>query len=81
MLVQYLDCHMNHGYFHVVCRLEDAHGSLLSELHKWQRRHSQISSVVEQLKTKECRTVLAALVASKSRVLKKWRAIDLQSVD
>ena len=62
----------------VACRLEDAHGSLLSELSKWQRRYTLICSVVEQLKSKECRTVLAALVASKSRLVKKWRAIDQQ---
>lgn len=59
-------------------RLEDAHGSLQSELNKWKRRQTQVYSVVEQLKSKECKTVLAAMVASKSRLLKKWRVIDLQ---
>ena len=59
-------------------RLEDPNGSLLAELGKWQRRHTLISSVVEQLKSKECKTVLATLVANKSRLLKKWRTIDAQ---
>ena len=61
-----------------IIRLEDANGSLLSELSKWQRRQTLISAIVEQLKTKECKTILAALVAIKSRLVKKWRAIDLQ---
>jgi hypothetical protein len=37
-----------------------------------------ISAIVEQLKSKECKMILATLAASKSRVVKKWRAADLQ---
>lgn len=59
-------------------RLEDAHGSLLSEVGKWQRRHTLMCSLVEQLKSKECKMVLTALAITKSRLLKKWRAIDSQ---
>ena len=61
-----------------ICRLEDSNSGPLSELSKWQRRLTLISSVVEQLKSKESKTVLAALVAAKSRLLKKWKNIDMQ---
>ena len=58
--------------------MEDPHSSPLSELRKWRQRHYLLSSVVEQLKMKESRTILTALVTSKSRVLKKWKNTDTQ---
>lgn len=64
--------------FGCLSRLEDPAGSPLSELSKWQRRQTLLSSVVEQLRTKECRAVIALLVAAKSRLLKKWKNTDLQ---
>ena len=62
----------------VLSRLEDPSGSLISERNKWLRRQTLISSIVEQLKSKDCKTVLATLVANKSRLIKKWRTIDMQ---
>ncbi len=59
-------------------RLEDPLGSPLTELSRWRRRCSLLLSLVEQLKSKESKAVLGALVATKSRLLKKWRNIDLQ---
>ena len=59
-------------------RLEDPYSGPLSELAKWQRRQTLLTSLVEQLRSKECRTVVAALVAAKSKLLKRWRSIDMQ---
>jgi dynein heavy chain len=47
-----------------------------SELDKWQRKQRLLSSLTEQLKTKECKSVISALITSKSKVLKKWKIID-----
>ena len=59
-------------------RLEDPRSGPLAELAKWQRRQVILTSVVEQLKVKECKTVLTALAVTKSRLLKKWKTIDMQ---
>ena len=47
-----------------------------SELERWQRKQRLLSSLTEQLKTKECKSVMSALITSKSRVLKRWKVID-----
>ena len=60
------------------CRLEDPHSGPLAEVAKWQRRQVVLTSVVEQLKVKECKTVLTTLAVTKSRLLKKWKTIDMQ---
>ena len=59
-------------------RLEDPWSGSLAELAKWQRRQLVLTSVVEQLKVKECKTVLTALAVTKSKLLKKWKTIDMQ---
>ena len=59
-------------------RMEDPCGSPLAELGKWRRRQVLLGSLVEQLRSKACRAILGALVATKSRLLKKWKNIDLQ---
>lgn len=48
-----------------------------SELDRWQRKQRLLLSVTEQLKTKECKSVMSALISVKSRVLKKWKVIDI----
>ncbi len=65
-------------YIDLPYRLEDPQGSPLAELSKWQRRGVILSSLVEQLKGKESKAVLGALVATKSKLLKKWKSSDLQ---
>ena len=47
-----------------------------SELERWQRKQRLLSSLTEQLKTKECKSVISALITAKSKVLKKWKIID-----
>lgn len=35
-------------------------------------------SVIEQLREREMKAIITALVASKSKVLKRWKAIDVR---
>ena len=37
-------------------------------------------SVADQLKNKECKTVIGILITAKSRVLKKWKVVDARLV-
>ena len=66
------------SYVHVHCRLEDPYSFPTTEIQKVERRHILLRSVVEQLKRRESTTVIAALAAGKSRLIKKWRATDNQ---
>jgi dynein heavy chain len=53
----------------------------LSELEYWRGRMSTFNGLTEQLKNQECRTVLAACRATRSRCEKKWRILDSQITD
>jgi len=53
----------------------------LSELEKWKRRQKLLTSVTDQLKSKECKGVIAVLITAKSKVLKRWKAIDASITD
>jgi hypothetical protein len=48
----------------------------LTESHLWHRRQKHLIGITEQLKTKECKGVIAILIAGKSKILKKWKGID-----
>ena len=48
----------------------------LTELEKWKRRQKLLTSVTDQLKSKDCKGVIAILITAKSKVLKRWKAID-----
>ena len=48
----------------------------LSELERWQRKQRLLSSLTEQLKTKECKSIISGLIGVKSKVLKKWKVVD-----
>lgn len=47
-----------------------------SELDRWQKKQRLLSNLTEQLKTKECKSVVSALITAKSKVLKRWKIID-----
>uniref|UniRef100_A0A1I8IBQ4 DHC_N1 domain-containing protein n=1 Tax=Macrostomum lignano TaxID=282301 RepID=A0A1I8IBQ4_9PLAT len=49
----------------------------LAELDKWRRRNRILTALTEQLKSKECKNIIGALIAAKSKVLKKWKAVDI----
>ena len=48
----------------------------LSELDICLRRQKMLYSVADQLKNKECKTVIGILITAKSRILKKWKVVD-----
>ncbi|CAF1032650.1 unnamed protein product [Adineta ricciae] len=49
----------------------------LSEIERWTRKQRLINNLLEQLKSKECKAVIGALITSKSKVIRKWKAIDV----
>ena len=49
----------------------------LSEIDRWARKQRLVNNLLEQLKSKECKAVIGALITSKSRVIRKWKAIDV----
>uniref|UniRef100_A0A1I8IU51 DHC_N1 domain-containing protein n=1 Tax=Macrostomum lignano TaxID=282301 RepID=A0A1I8IU51_9PLAT len=53
----------------------------LAELDKWRRRNRILTALTEQLKSKECKNIIGALIAAKSKVLKKWKAVDIAITD
>ncbi|XP_068697910.1 dynein axonemal heavy chain 8-like [Montipora foliosa] len=53
----------------------------LSELEKWKRRQKLLTSVTDQLKSKDCKGVIGVLITAKSKVLKRWKAIDASITD
>ncbi|XP_071818739.1 dynein axonemal heavy chain 5-like isoform X4 [Apostichopus japonicus] len=62
-------------------RFMDPTSGPLSELDRWRRRQRMLSSIMEQLKGKECKMVIGVLITTKSKVLKKWKAIDASITD
>ncbi|XP_022081686.1 dynein gamma chain, flagellar outer arm-like [Acanthaster planci] len=62
-------------------RFMDPTSGPMSELERWRRRQRMLSNIMEQLKGKECKTVIGVLITSKSKVLKKWKAIDASITD
>lgn len=69
-------------YVHFCIRLTsvwlrfDPFAGPLSELEKWKRRQKLLTSITDQLKSKDCKGVIAILITAKSKVLKRWKAID-----
>ncbi|XP_033113255.1 dynein heavy chain 5, axonemal-like isoform X2 [Anneissia japonica] len=62
-------------------RFMDPNSGPLTELERWKRRQRMLSSIMEQLKGKECKTVIGVLISSKSKVIKKWKLIDASITD
>lgn len=56
----------------------DPNAGPLSELERWRRRQPLLTSITEQLKSKECKAVIGVLITAKSRLLKKWKNVDAQ---
>lgn len=44
----------------------------MAELQHWRQRMAKFNSLLEEIKTKQCRTVIGILVVAKSKVLKVW---------
>ncbi|XP_077977225.1 dynein axonemal heavy chain 8-like isoform X3 [Glandiceps talaboti] len=62
-------------------RFMDPNSGPLSELERWKRRQRMLSNIMEQLKGKECKTVIGVLISSKSKILKKWKIVDASITD
>ena len=62
-------------FFLSLSRFDPFAGPLI-ELDKWKRRQKLLTSVTDQLKSKDCKGVIAVLITAKSKVLKRWKAID-----
>ena len=50
------------------------------ELERWHRQQRLLTSIAEQLKSKDCKTVIGVLITCKSRLLKKWKIVDSRFV-
>lgn len=48
----------------------------LMELERWHRQQRLLTSIAEQLKSKDCKAVISVLITCKSRLLKKWKIVD-----
>ncbi|RMC15911.1 hypothetical protein DUI87_08116 [Hirundo rustica rustica] len=51
------------------------------ELDYWKKKLSKFNYLMEQLKSPDVKAVLGVLTAAKSRLLKKWRALDIRITD
>lgn len=55
----------------------DTNFTPLGELERWQRRHRTLTGLTEQLKGKECKSIIGFLIMGKSKLLKRWKAVDV----
>ncbi|KAM8953036.1 dynein axonemal heavy chain 5-like [Pelodytes ibericus] len=62
-------------------RVRDITTSPLTELERWHRRQKIWGVITEQLRGKECKTVIGLLISAKSRLLKKWKVVDISITD
>lgn len=61
-----------------VQRLMDSNVGPLSELGRQRRRLRLFVGLADQLKTRESKTVVSIIVMAKSKLIKKWKEIDLR---
>uniref|UniRef100_A0A803VXQ7 Dynein axonemal heavy chain 5 n=1 Tax=Ficedula albicollis TaxID=59894 RepID=A0A803VXQ7_FICAL len=52
-----------------------------AELDYWKKKLSKFNYLMEQLKSTDVKAVLGVLTAAKSKLLKKWRALDIRITD
>ena len=60
---------------------QDSDAGPRSEFEYWRARQATFNGLTEQLKSHECKVVLAGAAASRARSLKKWRTLDNQITD
>ncbi|XP_056421918.1 uncharacterized protein LOC130362045 isoform X2 [Hyla sarda] len=58
-------------------RVLDITTTPLTELERWHHRQKILGLITEQLRGKECKSVIGVIISSKSRLLKKWKAVDI----
>ncbi|KAM4771050.1 dynein axonemal heavy chain 5-like [Rhinophrynus dorsalis] len=62
-------------------RVLDITTTPLTELERWRQRQKTLGFLTEQLRGKECKTVIGLLISAKSRLLKKWKTVDISITD
>ncbi|XP_069830783.1 uncharacterized protein [Dendropsophus ebraccatus] len=58
-------------------RVVDITTTPLTELERWHHRQKILGLITEQLRGKECKSVIGVIISSKSRLLKRWKAVDI----
>jgi dynein heavy chain len=52
-----------------------------AELEHWKKRMATFNSLLDQIKNPRCKSVVAALGYAKSRLVKRWRELDMRITD
>jgi len=52
-----------------------------AELDHWKKRMAKFNSLMDQIKSTDCKTVTGILVAAKSKIIKAWRELDKKITD
>ena len=50
--------------------------SPMSMLTEWRQRMKLLQGVIDELKTKEIKSVIGVLIIAKSKMIKSWKLID-----
>lgn len=53
----------------------------IAELEHWRQRRAKFNSLLDQMKSKQCKTVIGILLHAKSKVLKTWKELDNRITD
>ena len=57
-------------------RDEDLYQAPSLMLSHWQKKLKRLSNVMDQVKTKQCKTVMAVLLTARSKLMRKWKVFD-----
>nr|DBA26446.1 TPA: hypothetical protein GDO54_010703 [Pyxicephalus adspersus] len=58
-------------------RVLDIAATPMTELQRWHQRQKMLGLITEQLRGKECKSVIGVIISAKSKLLKKWKAMDI----
>ncbi|XP_077343463.1 dynein axonemal heavy chain 5-like [Lithobates pipiens] len=58
-------------------RVLDITTTPLTELQRWHQRQKMLGLIAEQLRGKECKSVIGVIISAKSKLLKRWKAMDI----
>eukprot|EP00111_Clytia_hemisphaerica_P005698 TCONS_00016530-protein len=53
----------------------------IAELEHWRQRRAKFNTLLDQMKSSDCKTVIAILIHAKSKVLKIWKELDNRITD
>ena len=51
------------------------------EVEFWRKRQLHIALITDQLKSRECQSIIGMLISQQSRLLRKWKTIDASVTD